>query len=51
MKRRWFYASTCRGPWASIGVHVDFAGPFVDVHIGWWIISIGRLRHVAAKVE
>lgn len=30
----------CFGPWASLGVHVDFRGKFVNLHILWWIITL-----------
>ncbi len=33
----------CAGAWFSLGIHVD-AAPKIDVHLGWWIVSFGRLR-------
>lgn len=33
---------TVKGPWLSLGIHVDFQRPHVDLHILWWIITIGR---------
>ncbi len=30
------------GPWISLGIHVDLQAPCVDLHIGWWILTVGR---------
>ena len=30
------------GPWFSVGVHVD-AAPSVHLHLGWLVVSVGRL--------
>lgn len=30
------------GPWLSLGFHVDFQKRYVDLHIAWWIITIGK---------
>lgn len=30
-----------RGPWFSLGFHVDLQRYFIDLHILWWIVSIG----------
>lgn len=31
-----------RGPWFSLGFHVDFQRWYVDLHVWWWIITIGK---------
>jgi hypothetical protein len=31
------------GPWISLGLHIDLGSPLVDLHIGWWLVSIGRI--------
>jgi len=31
------------GPWSSLGIHVDLA-PSVHVHVGWLVLSFGKLR-------
>lgn len=36
---------TIRGPWFSLGFHVDFQAPCVDIHFIWWIVTIGRSYH------
>lgn len=33
---------TVRGPWFSLGVHVDFQKRYIDLHIIWWIVTIGQ---------
>jgi len=33
---------TVRGPWLSLGIHADFQRRYVDLHILWWIITVGR---------
>lgn len=33
----------CPGPWASLGVHVDLARPTLDLHVLWWVVSVGRV--------
>ena len=35
-------AQIAAGHYFSIGVHVDWARPYVDVHLGWLIVSVGR---------
>ncbi len=34
-----------KGPWFSLGFHVDLQRPYVDLHILWWVITIGRDYH------
>lgn len=45
LDRRYFIISQTRGPWFSLGIHVDFQGRFIDLHIGWLIVTIGRPYH------
>ena len=33
--------STIKGPWFSLGFHIDFQRRYIDLHICWWIITIG----------
>jgi hypothetical protein len=33
------------GPWFSIGIHVDVLHPVVDLHLVWWLVSLGRIYH------
>lgn len=33
---------TVKGPWVSFGIHVDFQRWFIDIHLIWWIITIGN---------
>lgn len=42
---------TVKGPWVSLGVHLDFQAPKIDIHFGWWIISIGWLYMSDIRVE
>lgn len=28
------------GAWVSLGIHISIKPAYVDLHIGWWIISI-----------
>lgn len=30
-----------KGPWFSLGFHVDLQRLYIDLHILWWIITIG----------
>jgi hypothetical protein len=42
--RRWrVRVDQCVGPWLSLGLHVDLGTPLIDLHVGWWLISAGRL--------
>lgn len=41
----------CSGPWVSLGVHLDFQAPLVDLHVVWWLISFGRLYPGANILE
>lgn len=31
-----------KGPWFSFGFHIDLQRHYVDLHVLWWIITIGR---------
>lgn len=31
-----------RAPYISLGIHVDFRRPYVDLHVGWFIFSVGN---------
>lgn len=31
-----------RGPYFSLGLHIDFRKPYMDVHFWWVIASVGR---------
>lgn len=31
-----------RERYLSLGIHIDFARPYVDLHILWLIVSLGR---------
>ena len=31
-----------RGPWFSLGIHVDVQRWFIEIHFIWWIVTIGR---------
>lgn len=30
-----------KGPWVSLGFHIDFQRWYVDLHVIWWIITVG----------
>ncbi len=30
-----------KGPWFSMGFHIDFSKRYIDLHLLWWIITIG----------
>ena len=31
-----------RGPWVSLGIHLDFLHKHIDVHLLWWVFVIGN---------
>ena len=39
---RWFAAQMVVKPYASFGIHVDFARPYVDLHFLLFIVSFGK---------
>lgn len=42
--RRWgIRLDTTAGPWLSLGIHLDFRAPLVDLHLPWLIVSVGRV--------
>jgi hypothetical protein len=46
VKRRWTWdVTTIRGPWMSLGIHINVQAPLIDLHVVWWVLSIGRLYH------
>jgi hypothetical protein len=44
--RSFFRMHQEKGPWVSLGIHLDFQRWFVDIHFGWWIITVGYDYHV-----
>ena len=48
---------TIRGPWFSVGLHVDYTHRHIDIHFWWWVIVIGNTveplycGHCGAKVD
>lgn len=41
LKFKWLLIDTIAGPWFSLGFHIDFQRPCLDIHFIWWIITIG----------
>ena len=39
---RWFAAQMIVKPYVSLGLHVDFARPYVDLHFLLFIVSVGK---------
>lgn len=31
-----------RGPWFSLGLHIDLQKRYIDIHFIWWVITIGN---------
>lgn len=42
LKFKWLLIDTIAGPWFSLGFHIDFQRPYLDIHFIWWIITIGN---------
>lgn len=42
---------TIRGPWVSLGIHIDFQQRYMDLHVLWWIITIGEDYRVRTQEE
>jgi len=42
LELRWLIIDTVAGPWFSLGFHIDFKRPYLDLHLMWWIITIGN---------
>lgn len=38
----WWAFQIQRGQYVSAGIHVDWGKPYVDVHFGWGILSVGK---------
>lgn len=47
----WWAVQLYVGRYVSLGVHVDFARPYVDLHLGWLIVSIGREPYRTNRVD
>jgi hypothetical protein len=43
---KWLKVYTIRGPWASLGIHIDLQHRHIDLHILWWIIVLGNTVEV-----
>ena len=41
---RFWRVQRVAGPGGSLGAHVDLAGPFATLHLGWWVVNLGRWR-------
>ena len=39
---RWWAVQIQRGQYVSLGIHVDCGKPYLDLHFGWCIASIGN---------
>lgn len=39
---RWLVIDTIAGPWFSLGLHIDFQRPYLDIHFIWWVFTIGK---------
>lgn len=48
---RWLIVDTLAGPWFSLGFHLDFKRPYLDIHFLWWIITIGNYYSVEVLPE
>lgn len=33
------------GAWCSVGIHLSISPPCLDLHIGWWMLSLTSRRH------
>jgi hypothetical protein len=42
-------ATKIRGPWFSLGFHIDLQKRYVDLHIWWWIITIGTDYYLGSQ--
>lgn len=38
----WLLVDKVAGPWFSLGFHIDFKRPYLDIHFVWLIITIGN---------
>lgn len=38
---RWWAAQLQLGDYFSLGVHLDWRRPYLDLHFAWFIVSIG----------
>ena len=57
----WWMIQWCSGGWFSLGFHIEFRtravqtgqkfGPYVDLHIGLFIISVGRNPYYSSAWE
>lgn len=48
---KWWAVQLYRAPYVSLGVHIDFRRPLLDLHIGWLIVSFGRNPIRTAKAD
>ena len=35
-------STAIKGPWFSLGFHIDFQRRYIDLHVIWWIVTIGQ---------
>lgn len=62
----WWAVQWCRDGWYSLGIHLETKtrttwrgpdhepvpyGPYVDLHVGWLILSVGRNPAYAGELE
>ena len=56
-RKVWLWGGPCwaiqlyMNRYVSLGLHVDFARPYVDLHVLWLIVSIGREPYRTAQVD
>lgn len=48
---RWWAAQLMINTYFSLGVHIEFRRPYIDVHVGWFIFSIGNRPERSDLIE
>ena len=59
-RKVWLWSGKKPIPWAvqlyvnkyvSLGMHIDFSRPLLDIHLGWFIVAIGVNPSVTARID
>lgn len=48
---RWWAIQLYVNRYVSLGIHVDFHRPLVDLHLGWVIVALGYRPEITTAAE
>lgn len=47
----WWAVQLYVNRYVSLGFHIDFQRPLIDLHLGWLIVALGRRPEITLEAE